>query len=111
MLIVSLKVNEVKNCFMNSKLCEYDPMCCDISLIPLLLCGDESLKFQVSEKLTARACVSQLEFQFSSSWMDVGFVNPVADSDHGYVFKSHCLHPMNMFCMTCPPMLVRVLVY
>ncbi|KAK1168299.1 hypothetical protein AOXY_G11204 [Acipenser oxyrinchus oxyrinchus] len=45
----------------------------------------ESLKFQVSEKLTARACVSQLEFQFSSSWMDVGFVNPVADSDHGQV--------------------------
>ncbi|KAK6486175.1 protein CIP2A-like protein [Huso huso] len=53
--------------------------------ILLVLCGDESLKFQVSEKLTARACVSQLEFQFSSSWMDVGFVNPVADSDHGQV--------------------------
>ncbi|XP_041089043.1 protein CIP2A [Polyodon spathula] len=53
--------------------------------ILLVLCGDESLKVQVSEKLTARICVSQLEFQFSSSWMDVGFVNPVADSDRGQV--------------------------
>ncbi|MBN3275004.1 CIP2A protein, partial [Polyodon spathula] len=62
-----------------------DPMYWDISLTALLLCGDESLKVQVSEKLTARICVSQLEFQFSSSWMDVGFVNPVADSDRGQV--------------------------
>ncbi|XP_066555105.1 protein CIP2A isoform X2 [Amia ocellicauda] len=53
---------------------------CAIDVL-LALCGEEALKLQVSRRLTARLCVSQVEYLFSSSRMDVGFDCPMAESD------------------------------
>ncbi|MBN3321716.1 CIP2A protein, partial [Atractosteus spatula] len=52
-----------------------------ISLTVQLLCGEESLKLFVSQRLTENVCVSQIEYLFSSSRIDTGFDCPVAESD------------------------------
>lgn len=47
--------------------------------ILLVLCGDDTVKLQIAKVLTARNCISILEYQFAYNRIEVGYRTNVAD--------------------------------
>ncbi|XP_048448824.1 protein CIP2A homolog, partial [Rhincodon typus] len=47
--------------------------------ILLVLCGDDTVTLQVAKVLTARNCVSILEYQFTYNRMEIGYRSNIAD--------------------------------
>ncbi|XP_059824497.1 protein CIP2A isoform X2 [Hypanus sabinus] len=45
----------------------------------LVLCGDDTAKLQIAKVLTARNCISILEYQFTYNRMDIGYRSNITD--------------------------------